>query len=45
MDKLHEIIEKLEECMYAQLSQGIENVDTEEITKVRHVSKRVWQEL
>lgn len=39
MDKLHEIIEKIEDCMYSQLSHGIENIDTDEMYKVADIYK------
>lgn len=39
MDKIHEMIEKIEECMCAEISNGIQNVDTEEMYKVADIFK------
>lgn len=37
--KLHEMLEKIEECLYEQLNKGIQTVDTEEYGKVADIYK------
>lgn len=39
MDKISEMIHKIEETLYAQISNGIEQIDTEEFGKVSDILK------